>query len=85
MKKVVFSLMAIAGIVFTSCSSDDDENTCASCSLNVLGTTVVTEACDNGDGTVRLTVNGETQTLSGDDLEGVSPAEYVQALQDGCP
>lgn len=82
MKKLVFSVMAVASLVFVGCSNDDDENerTCASC--NLLG--VAVEACDNGDGTVTVTSLGESETISGEELEGQTAAEYVAALEQGC-
>lgn len=82
MKKLVFSIMIVASFAFVGCSDDDDvdENKCASCDL--LGVSV--EACDNGDGTVTVSAAGESQVLSGDELEGQSATEYVQALEDGC-
>lgn len=66
------------------CTDDDDENKCASCAINLLGTVIETEACDNGDGTVTVTANGVSQVVSGDELSGQTAAEYVQALEDGC-
>lgn len=84
MKKVFLLIALVATASFTGCSKDDDENKCATCSIDFLGTALVTEACDNGDGTVTLTVNGESQVVSGDELEGATPAEFVQALEDGC-
>ncbi len=81
MKKLVFSVMAVASLVVTGCSDDDDnERTCASCEL--LG--VAIEACDNGDGTVTVSSLGESQTISGEQLEGQTAAEYVEALEQGC-
>ncbi len=81
MKKLVFSLMAVASLVFVGCSDDDDEeNRCASC--NLLGVSI--EACDNGDGTVTVSGAGESEVISGDDLEGQTAAEYVDALEQGC-
>ncbi len=80
MKKLVFSLMAVASLVFVGCSDDDDENKCASCEL--LGVSI--EACDNGDGTVTVSGAGESQVISGDELDGQTAAEYVKALEDGC-
>lgn len=80
MKKLVFSLMAVASLVFVGCSDDDDENKCASCEL--LGVSI--EACDNGDGTVTVSGAGESQVISGDELDGQTSAEYVKALEDGC-
>lgn len=87
MKKIVFSVMAMAALAFVGCSNDDDddEGNCATCAVELLGTAITTEACDNGDGTVTLTANGESQILSGDELEGATPAEFVRALEEGCP
>ncbi len=77
MKKVVLFIALMSTVAFTSCSNDDDDvKKCASCSL--LGISV--EACDNGDGTVTVTSAGQSETLSGE-----SAAEYVKALEDGCP
>jgi len=83
MKKVVLFMVLMTTVAFTSCSNDDDDDVkkCASCSL--LGISV--EACDNGDGTVTVTSAGQSETLSGEDLDGISAAEYVKALEDGCP
>jgi len=79
MKKVFLFTVLAAGLAFTGCSKDDDKK-CAECS--VLGITI--EACDNGDGTVTLTTAGQSETLSEEDLDGVSAAEYVEALEKGC-
>ncbi len=83
MKKVVLFMALAVTVAFTSCSDDDDDNEkkCASCSL--LGISV--EACDNGDGTVTITTAGQSETLSSEELDGISAAEYVKALEDGCP
>lgn len=85
MKKLVFSLMAVACLAFVGCSDDDDDDQCASCSVDFLGTNITTEACENGDGTVTVTALGESQILSAEELEGASPAEFVRALEDQCP
>ncbi len=79
--------MALAAtFAFTSCSNDDDGGgACATCTTNALGTEITTKACDNGDGTVNVTIAGISQTLTEEDLEGTTAAEYVQALKDGCP
>lgn len=76
--------MVVACLGFVGCSDDDDDNKCASCSVDFLGTNITTEACDNGDGTVTVTALGESQVLSAEELEGATPAEFVQALEDGC-
>jgi len=82
MKKLVFSLALVTSLVFVGCSGDDDgnEQTCATC--NLLGVNV--EACDNGNGTVTVTAAGETEVLSEEDLDGLTAAEYVAALEEGC-
>lgn len=81
MKKLVFSLALVISLVFVGCSGDDDdEQTCATC--NLLGVNV--EACDNGNGTVTVTAAGETEVLSEEDLDGLTAAEYVAALEEGC-
>jgi len=86
MKKVVFSLLAVSCLIFVGCSNDDDDDqNCAVCAIDFLGTPLTTEACDNGDGTVTITVEGQSEILTSEDLEGASPAEYVAALKEGCP
>jgi uncharacterized lipoprotein NlpE involved in copper resistance len=80
MKKLVFSLMAVASLALVGCSDDDDENKCASCEL--LGVSV--EACDNGNGTVTVSSMGESQVLPVEELDGQTAAEYVEALEQGC-
>ncbi len=81
MKKLVFSVFAIACLVFTGCSKDDDDKgKCATC--NLAGNSL--KACDNGDGTVTVSSGDQSEVLRGDDLEGTSAAEYVAALEQGC-
>jgi hypothetical protein len=82
MKKSILFLAFTAAVVFSSCSKDDeDEKVCASCSI--LGISI--EACDNGDGSVTVSTAGQSETISGADLDGLSAAEYVKAIEDGCP
>ena len=78
MKKTISSVMLAALFAFTGCSKDDEENggDCRTC--DVL--TVSTELCDNGDGTVRVTALGETTTLTAEDLDGLSPSEYIETF-----
>ncbi len=85
MRKIIMGLALVVNFAFIGCSNDDDEQNCATCSIDFLGTAITTEACDNGDGTVSVTVEGQTETLSAEDLDGVSPEEYVRALEEGCP
>ena len=66
--------MAMAGTVaFTSCSKDDDDNKCESCSVDESRV----EICDNGDGTYTLSIGEEQSTI--EDLEGLTPKQVVDA------
>ncbi len=59
---------------FTSCSNDDDdEKICESCMLQ----TETVELCDNGDDTYTLTAGGESETITKEELSGISPADFV--------
>ncbi len=59
---------------FTSCSNDDDdEKICESCTLQ----TETVELCDNGDDTYTLTAGGESETITKEELSGISPADFV--------
>lgn len=80
MKKLLFSA-AIMGLLFTaSCNKDDDGGgkNCETCKISMSGSTISTEYCDNGNGTMQMTVNGQTETV---DLEGMSFDEYIKALR----
>lgn len=69
-------------LVFTSCGNDDDSSTpvtdCQICNLDLLGTIVSPEYCDNGDGTITITLDGQEQTES---LDGVTFSEFITALE----
>jgi len=79
MKKSILLLAFTATLAFTSCNKDDDGNgkKCATC--NIAG--ITTEACDNGDGTVTVTTAGVSETLTSEELDGLSPAEYVEVIK----
>ncbi len=66
------SIFAFMALSFSSCSSDDDTS-CESCDLQ--GQSI--EICDNGNDTYTITTDGESETISADDLEGIPPAEYI--------
>ena len=73
MKKFMFVLAVISAINITACSSDDDggsetqgNSDCETCNLELLGESLTTEFCDNGDGTITVTVFGESEI---EDLE----------------
>ena len=68
------SMLATMAFGFTSCSNDDDdEKICESCTLQ----TETIELCDNGDNTYTLTAGGESETITKEELSGVSPADFV--------
>lgn len=71
----IFTLAMVLG--FSSCSSDDDDDRiCESCDLQ--GQTV--EICDNGDGTYTFTAAGQSETITEEELEGVTPEEYIDLV-----
>ena len=83
MKKFILSFAVIAAIGFTSCSSDDDnggsdDGGCQTCDIDLLGTTVSSEYCDNGDGTMDVTTEGTTETV---DLQGQDYDAFISALE----
>ena len=68
------SMLATMAFGFTSCSNDDDdEKICESCTLQ----TETIELCDNGDNTYTLTAGGESETITKEELSGVSPEDFV--------
>ncbi|WP_106143814.1 hypothetical protein [Flagellimonas meridianipacifica] len=79
MKKIIFAFALLASIGFTGCSSDDDSSSsnCTTCSITLLDITTSTEYCDNGDGTVTATTEGESETV---DLEGISFDAFIAQL-----
>ena len=77
MKKLVLSA-AILGLIFTtSCSKDDDGGgkECVTCNMSGLPSV---EYCDNGNGTMNMTVSGQTETI---DLEGTSFNDYISTMR----
>lgn len=71
-----FSMLAMV-VGFSSCSSDDgDDRNCDSCDLQ--GQTV--EICDNGNGTYTVSAAGQSETITEEELEGVTPAEYIELV-----
>ena len=70
------SIVATMAIGISSCSSDDDDRDCDSCELQ--GQTV--EICDNGDGTYTVSAAGQSETITEEELEGVTPEEYIDLV-----
>lgn len=81
MKKIIsFAVLTAAlSTALVSCSKDDDSSSssntpCTTCSLSAFGITTTTSVCDNGDGTLAVTINGVEQTVT------ASYDAYVQGL-----
>ena len=76
-KKCILGMAMLATMAFglTSCSNDDDdaEKICDSCTLQ----SETIELCDNGDDTYTLTAGGQSETITKEELSGVSPADFV--------
>lgn len=83
MKKGIFLALTMGALIFTSCSKDDDKNDssneeCQTCNLEILGESITSEICDNGDGTITITTFGEEEI---EDLEGITFAEFIATYE----
>ena len=76
MKKALLFSAVTLSILFTGCSKDDDASNCESCSLQ--GSLI--EICDNNDGTYTLTAGGESETVNEEELGGLTPKQFTDAL-----
>ncbi len=88
MKKFTLLTLAIGLFAFTSCSSDDDggdggNSDCVVCSMSMEGNSIDTEYCDNGDGTMTVTVRSGGQEVSQDqDIpEGTTFDEIISEME----
>lgn len=83
MKKLMSIVLLGTTLIFAACGSDDDSSDpvvtdCEICDLDILGTIVSGEYCDNGDGTITVTIDGEEETES---LDGVTFDEFIAAFE----
>jgi hypothetical protein len=82
MKKFGSVLMSLGVLFLLACGSDDDSNEaqqdCQTCSFELDGENVMAEICDNEDGTITITADGEEETES---LEGATFAEFIAAIE----
>jgi len=70
-------MLAAMAFSFSSCSSDDDDKqSCDTCTLQ----SQTVEICDNGDDTYTLTAGGESETITKEELSGVSPEEFIGVI-----
>lgn len=69
MKKLVFSLMALATLGFASCGSghneEDNASNCMICEATANGITAASEICKGDDGTITVTTNGKEEVVEG--------------------
>lgn len=81
--KKIFSIAALAlacTVSLTSCNKDDDSsdsnnnNDCITCTISQLGITSSTEFCDNGDGSITVTVNGQSTVVENTTISQASQA-----------
>lgn len=72
MKKLILSLVLLAGMTFVACSKDDDGGNCVTCSETFEGETYKYKVCKNADG--NATVEGEDTEMEFD--------EYVDTFCD---
>ena len=78
MKKLTLLALTIGLFAFTSCSDDDDggsSSSCKTCTIEIMGIENVSEYCDNGDGTMTVTSEGQETTIELE--EGMSFDDYI--------
>ena len=85
MKKFMLMLAVVSAISITACSSDDDggagtqgNSDYETCNLELLGESLTSEFCDNGDGTITVTSSGVTQI---EDLDGVTFEQFISGFE----
>ncbi|TDQ21908.1 hypothetical protein [Tenacibaculum caenipelagi] len=81
MKKIILSIAMLTSTVLASCSDDNESNTnCRKCVFEGFDQTLNTEYCDNGDGTITMTVEGG-QTVTDEIPKGSSFEEIMKAVE----
>ena len=81
MKRIKIAILAIGVLGFTACSSDDNDEVvenCETCTLLFAEQEVVSEYCDNGDGTVTVTTLGQEQT---EELGDATFDQFIAAFE----
>jgi len=81
MKRIKIAILAIGVLGFTACGNDDNDeiiDSCETCSLMIMDQEVVSEYCDNGDGTVTITTAGVEQT---EDLGDATFDQFIAAFE----
>ena len=79
MKKLILNALLIGVFAFNSCSSDDDSNDDSSSDCRICEVfTLTQEYCDNGDGTITITTNGQEET---EDLDDATFAQFISGIE----
>ncbi len=80
MKKTIFLITLAIALVFIGCSKDDDaKSKCESCTSKAENKF---ELCENGDGTYKASENGISETITEEELLGLSIEEAVKLTCD---
>ena len=78
-KQIMLMVLFVGALSITSCSnSNDDESLMDDCQTCTTLLLLTSEHCDNGDGTVTVTSNGQEETV---DLNGVTFAVYIEGVK----
>ncbi|MGB5228683.1 MAG: hypothetical protein WBN55_10500 [Eudoraea sp.] len=81
MKRIKIAILAIGVLGFTACGNDNNDeiiDSCETCSLMIMDQEVVSEYCDNGDGTITITTAGVEQT---EDLGDATFDQFIAAFE----
>ncbi|MEZ4779649.1 MAG: hypothetical protein R2786_09740 [Flavobacteriaceae bacterium] len=78
-QNLIIALLVLT-VVFSCKKKDDDGGgqACQTCTFDILGEDFTSEYCDNGDGTVTVTTEGQSQTTS---MEGLTFTEFIAAFE----
>ena len=77
-KKIMLMALFVGALSVTSCSDSNDDQD----SLDDCKTCTTSEYCDNGDGTVTVTSNGQEETV---DLQGLTFAAFIETVKIALP
>jgi len=82
-KKIMLMAVLFGALSITSCSDSNDDleslDDCITCTTLLV---LTSEYCDNGDGTVTVTSNGQEETV---DLQGLTFAAFIETVKLALP
>ncbi len=68
-------MLLLSAFALTSCGDDDeDASSCQTCELELLGVSVSSEYCEDGDNVI-VTTSGVSETLEGVSLDDIVAAQ----------